>query len=535
LLLTLAACTVDAGGSGIRDGSGPEGTGTDTAESSGATEGPTTEGTEMGEEEETGGGPKYDVGTDLDFGPAADRCTVPADELDAVGDCEEQAPADSFEPAVEWTWNLGGVVHTPLVANLTDDNDDGSIDLCDVPDVVAIATGGSMYAIDGETGDTHFAFDGEYNIFGNPALGDIDGDGYVEVVALSAQGMQQAHRVVALEHDGSIKWQASVAWDTIGYPVSLYASVALGDIDNDGDVEIVVGNALLDHTGQVIEDQLIHAAGSTWSSTTLADLDGDETLEIVLGHAAVRHDGTSYYDTGLAGGSPAVADLDLDGLPEILLANDDGLALIEHDGTVTWSNLRPTGIAAGNVAWDRPPTVHDMDGDGVPNFATASGNVYAVYEPDGSTKWTAQVSDQSGVTGSTAFDFLGDGTAEAMYTDEDNLFVFDGGDGLVELQANRTSTTLTEYSAVADVDNDGSAEIIVPSQTNAPGLQVIGDADDRWIQARRIWNQHTYHVTNVREDGTIPAVEPPNWESLNTFRTNSQIEGGGVCKPPPPG
>ena len=65
--------------------------------------------------------------------------------------------------------------------------------------------------------------------------------------------------------------------------------------------------------------------------------------------------------------------------------------------------------------------------------------------------------------------------------------------------------------------------------------RVIRDVDDRWIQARRIWNQHTYHVTNVREDGTIPQFEPPHHVGLNTFRTNAQIEDGGVCKPPPAG
>jgi hypothetical protein len=42
-------------------------------------------------------------------------------------------------------------------------------------------------------------------------------------------------------------------------------------------------------------------------------------------------------------------------------------------------------------------------------------------------------------------------------------------------------------------------------------------------------------VTNVREDGTIPQFEKPHWKDLNTFRTNAQIEGGGVCKPIPPG
>jgi hypothetical protein len=93
----------------------------------------------------------------------------------------------------------------------------------------------------------------------------------------------------------------------------------------------------------------------------------------------------------------------------------------------------------------------------------------------------------------------------------------------------------------ADIDTDGSAEILVVSNEGLfgggaqPLLQAIRDVDDRWIQARRIWNQHTYHVTNVREDGTIPQVEPHHWERLNTFRTNAQIEGGVVCMPEPAG
>jgi hypothetical protein len=63
-------------------------------------------------------------------------------------------------------------------------------------------------------------------------------------------------------------------------------------------------------------------------------------------------------------------------------------------------------------------------------------------------------------------------------------------------------------------------------------VQVIRDVEDRWIQARRIWNQHTYHVTNVREDGTIPQHETPSWTLFNTFRTNIQIENGALCDTP---
>jgi hypothetical protein len=57
------------------------------------------------------------------------------------------------------------------------------------------------------------------------------------------------------------------------------------------------------------------------------------------------------------------------------------------------------------------------------------------------------------------------------------------------------------------------------------GIQVIGDPGDRWISARRIWNQHAYHITNVLEDGQVPAQEVPSWLSygnrnFNTYRSN---------------
>jgi hypothetical protein len=108
------------------------------------------------------------------------------------------------------------------------------------------------------------------------------------------------------------------------------------------------------------------------------------------------------------------------------------------------------------------------------------------------------------------------------------------------MEVPRASFTSVEYPTVADVDNDGSAEVVVVSNDywnegeEPTTVQVIRDAEDRWVPARRIWNQHTYHVTNVREDGTIPQFEQPSWELLNTYRTQAQIENG-ICKPEPEG
>lgn len=103
--------------------------------------------------------------------PDNDNTTLPpsckvVDDMNAIGDCEQSAPPDAFEPDVQWTFEgLDGETQAfaiPLVANLTDDNQDGEIDLCDTPDIVVglFETygqfAGHLYVLDGATGAVHW-------------------------------------------------------------------------------------------------------------------------------------------------------------------------------------------------------------------------------------------------------------------------------------------------------------------------------------------------------------------------------------------
>ena len=116
--------------------------------------------------------------------------------------------------------------------------------------------------------------------------------------------------------------------------------------------------------------------------------------------------------------------------------------------------------------------------------------------------------------------------------------IYDGTTGEILTQVCNTSGTLHEYPLVADVDGDSQADIVVTSnsysdlicpveQMKTQGVRVFGDTKGQWVRTRRVWNQHSYHVTNVEEDGTIPAVETTNWTAprLNNFRQNIQPEG----------
>jgi hypothetical protein len=537
-MLVLASCGQNAGSVGqYEDGTGDEsGTNGDDGDD---------QDSDSDEDGTDSGMPKLDVGPgDGDGDTGGPSCKVDPEDMDAAPPCEQEAPPDSWDPDIQWTFQDDVDVASfvaPLVANLTDDNDDGEVDLCDVPDVVLTMNpainnyNGHLYVLDGLTGTVHWE-SAEVTYGGvTQAIGDIDDDGLVEILVVLDNW-----DLAVYENDGTLKWRKPIDW---GLGQTTFSGLGLADFDNDGAVEIYAKNFIADADGVIKTQVPVETHGA---NPAAVDLDDDGDLELVHGHTAYHHDGTLLwsanpgheYATGHQ--EPAIGDLDDDGLPEVLISSYDGLTLIEHDGTVTYQSLTPTGDAAGNP-WRRPPMIHDVDGDGTAEFAVSSADHYAAYEGDASILWVADVSDQSGIAAGTAFDFLGAGTAQAMYADEFDLWVFDG-QGQALMQVPRSSSTYKEYPTVADVDNDGSAELLVVSNKRfpwedqtAPGLQVIRDAEDRWVPARRIWNQHSYHVTNVREDGTIPQFESPHWELLNTYRTQAQVEGGGVCQPDPEG
>jgi hypothetical protein len=83
---------------------------------------------------------------------------------------------------------------------------------------------------------------------------------------------------------------------------------------------------------------------------------------------------------------------------------------------------------------------------------------------------------------------------------------------------------------VADIDLDGQAEIIYASAAysgSETGVTVIGDLDGSWMPARPIWNQHSYDITNVNDDGSIPRSPATNWLSYNNYRSGDLAAAAG--------
>ncbi|MGC6508506.1 MAG: FG-GAP repeat domain-containing protein [Myxococcota bacterium] len=302
---------------------------------------------------------------------------------------------------------------------------------------------------------------------------------------------------------------------------------AIADLEGDGEVEVVVGplifrgaNGALRFQGSGDSGRYMAYAEMGFNSI-IVDLEGDGNQEIIAGRSVYNFYGQEVCKgDGTQDGFTAAADLDLDGQGEFIVVGNQTATIYDTDCSI----LKAWALQGGGTGG--PPTIADYDGDRAPEIGLVDAATYTVYEPDGSVLWSAPVTDMSShATGSLVFDFEGDGLPEVVYADELSLWVFDGQSGTVRLQdAAHNSRTLHEYPTVADIDGDGSAEIIVingGSHYNEPttGIFVIGSESNGWQRGRQVWNQHAYNIVNINEDLSIPVNPMKNWPTYNNFRS----------------
>ena len=240
---------------------------------------------------------------------------------------------------------------------------------------------------------------------------------------------------------------------------------------------------------------------------------------------------------GSRGGAPNIDDFDGDGFPEIGTAFSTEYVLVDLQPPTAmcpdWPNVFRDDMSGlqGNTARTPPAsactTSADCGGSGELACNTETSQCVCLHNG-----WRRRTEDSSSqVTGSSVFDFNGDGSAEVVYNDECYFRVYAGIDGTVYFKEASPSRTRTENPAVADVDNDGNAEIVFAASNESGfcsegnnfnnGIEVWGDASDSWVSARRIYNQHAYHVTNVLESGGVPDREPESWLPWNGRLYNS--------------
>ena len=156
-------------------------------------------------------------------------------------------------------------------------------------------------------------------------------------------------------------------------------------------------------------------------------------MELVAGGVAHHMDGSLYWNAGHGTGYPAVADLDGDGKPNVVsvVGATHAVYAYKHDGTLLWGPKRRQQWrcdSVGPVRWWNAHHCRTSTGMGCLMWQRQEDGYLVLNGQNGSVLWqsTATTDTSSRVTGSSVFDFEGDGPAEAVYNDERNLRVYDG-------------------------------------------------------------------------------------------------------------
>ena len=450
-----------------------------------------------------------------------------------------------FNPSLEWSWTetdittfdnagdangqrfRGPALNILTTPNVVDVNNDGT------PDVVFLGTnwthglgnyGGRLIALDGKTGEEIFASsDGSVwdlpDAGCNMASGDIDNDGHIEFITCGFTWNKQNNKygkmpLMAFEHDGTLKWRGFFDEWYLG-------TLSIVDINKDGNPEIVAGKQVFNNQGNLIWNGGADSEGLSIA----ADIDNDGNMDVLGGTVVYDNNGAIKWQIEMENNGSAIANLDEDEFGEIIRISNKfkDLYILEHTGEVKWGP-----VALPEQAW--LPLVADADGDGEPEIALSGRTSFMLFEADGTLKWSSPIHDPSTVSTASSFDLDGDGSHEFIYRDEKYLRIFDGKNGTELFRANATSCTAGENPVVADVDADGHVEIVVGANNNCShdgfggemqGVYVFGD-DANWVRGRGIWNQHSYQITNINDDGSIPQNQKSNWQvpGLNNFRAN---------------
>ncbi len=303
------------------------------------------------------------------------------------------------------------------------------------------------------------------------AIGDFDGDGVGDLIVAGSHGP-----LVMYRSGGKDK-------TVIGSRDSYYtqSGIALGDIDNDGDVDIVFGDVWLENPrpkGNVAALWSLHSIGAaaTNHNIELADLNKDGNLDIIMrGETSslvtiLIHDPSGFWsmktlEPGAGRNGLAVKDLNGDTFPDIIvpgvwLENPHGNALTKEWKTHSFGS------------WNEYAAIDtgDIDGDGRPDIVMSvseqAGKIsWFKNSGDRTSHWEEHVVDEGPVDSAHALrlvDMDGDGLLDVVTSEfraGGRLLVYHQKDQRRSWVRHVVGVPFLHNVVVGDLDGDGDQDI----------------------------------------------------------------------------
>jgi len=355
------------------------------------------------------------------------------------------------EPVLKWRYQVSGFevdLTSPVVGDV---DNDGFLEVV-VGSYRYGPNDGAIYCLDGCTGTEKWVFNC-LPVQGTPALGDVDRDGNIEVV------VGDKERLYCLQGStGSVKWQLDY-----GSTSEQWRSPVLGNIDDDSDIEVVILNAyrqkVYAFNGANGNSEWIrnYDGGSQFGPPALGDVDGDGNVEVVFTAPTVicldGATGTEEWRSGIGGDfGPVLIDVTHDDIPEVF---GGGLSCLDGStGLPIWSQSAGVNGLASVAAFD-------ADHDGVVEIFTGNeGLVHCLNGETGAVEWTFQCSEPN-IFHVDVCDVDADSLCEVTVNDWYHTYFLDAANGELQ-QTFDFSGPLGLYGEYiyADIDDDGKRELL---------------------------------------------------------------------------
>lgn len=328
-----------------------------------------------------------------------------------------------------------------------------------------------IYALNAEDGSLLWSYDTGGCNDASPVIADVDLDGHLEVV-VPASSPSMVYCFNGLT--GAVEWSRST-----GASNCIDSPPGVADVDNDGKPEVLLGTfygnvfCLNGEDGSICWQKNLGSNSYIQSEPAILDVNADGQLDVVVAqwagdcrvYALWGTNGSVLWYSDLPSDymyhGCSFADLDEDGRPELIIGCYDNHVYVfnAEDGSLAWQYIAPYYIGA-------PTSVGDLNDDGHLEVVFVSYNMLGVLSHTGSLLWSATTGGNM-FRGAALSDVDGNGVLDVVFGSEDGILrALKGSSGQVlwtcDLEAHYGMVYEIDHAPViADLDNDGRLDVFV--------------------------------------------------------------------------